>query len=62
MSENRVEQLKYSISKQLADIPDLMVIRTNYGEVPLSADDAVAVQDLLKKRFKCKIRAYEINT
>ena len=62
MTTARVDELKYSVSKQLTDNPERMIINTTYGDIPISDDDAEAIQALLKKRFECKIRAYEINT
>ncbi len=50
--------LRYALSKQLQPGADLQ-IDTNYGQIPLTEEDAIAVADVLRQRMTDRLQAME---
>jgi hypothetical protein len=53
------DEIRYSLCKRLNCDDDPMHIHTNYGEVPLTSEDIIAVRKLLRKRFENRLRKLE---
>ncbi len=54
-----IDEIRYSLCKRLNYDDAPMWIHTNYGEIPLTLEDIVAVRKLLRKRFESRLKKLE---